>query len=304
MRHLSWSGVNAIGVQCVYCWQISKRCGAGFASAIHTLTHPLQHTGILPKTRPDESPFSICLEPIGVEDLGCKIAKLFAEVHPVSKVISHIVATEWQHSKWITAHSTNGALCCSRQLRADDGSHEHTMLPAESFRHQWHQVRAATSKQNGTDGHTLRILPLRIDHRALRCRRRVPCIRVCSLATTVWGPRLASPINQAFGGGLGHALPPHITIWGQRNVCEDGVLLQRLHCTQVGLVRCAWCHPKEPRLRVDGIQPAILSHVHPGDVISHTTHLPAGNGRNQHCKIGLATGTREGCNNVVFLALW
>ena len=157
---------------------------------------------------------------------------------------------------------------------ADDGSHEHTMLPAGSFRHQWHQVRAATFKQNGTDGYTLRILPLRIDHKALRCRRHVPRIRMCSLATTVWGSRLASPNNQAFGGGLGHALPLHIIIWGQRNVCEDGVLLQCLHCT---------------RIADDG------SHEH--------TMLPAGSFRHQWHQVRAATSKQKGTDGHILRIL-
>jgi len=43
--------------------------------------------------------------------------------------------------------------------------------------------------------------------------------------------------------------------------------------------------------------------LHPSDVVSHTLHLPAGQGRLHHGQVGLATGAGEGCCYVALYPL-
>ena len=47
--------------------------------------------------------------------------------------------------------------------------------------------------------------------------------------------------------------------------------------------------PKKPGLGVDGVEPAVVAELHPGDVVADRLDLPALQRRDQHREVGLAT---------------
>ena len=59
---------------------------------------------------------------------------------------------------------------------------------------------------------------------------------MCGDAAAVRRPVLAGPIDQVRGLFFGHAFPPDIAIVGERDIGEDAVGLDRLHCARVGVV--------------------------------------------------------------------
>ena len=61
----------------------------------------------------------------------------------------------------------------------------------------------------------------------------------------------SSPFHEVrwAGGSVGHPLPPHVAVVGERGVGEDGVAVQGEHGVRVGVGVGAGCHPEEPGLR-------------------------------------------------------
>ena len=114
-------------------------------------------------------------------------------------------------------------------------------------------------------------------------------------------PVLALPVNQVRGWLVAHAFPPDVAVIGQRHVGEDGVTLQRVHAVRVGLEVRARGHTEIAGFGVDGVQPAILVGLDPGDVVPDGADLPAAEARrrHQHRKVGLAAGAGEGRGDVV-----
>ena len=106
------------------------------------------------------------------------------------------------------------------------------------------------------------------------------------------------------GASFAHAFPPHVAVVGQRDVGEDDVFLQRRHGIEVGLLAGAGGHAEETGFGVDGVEPAVLCRLDPGDVVADGGDLPAVEalGRNQHREVGLAAGRREGRGDVGLLA--
>src|SRR5262249_23714228 len=66
--------------------------------------------------------------------------------------------------------------------------------------------RTPPAKEKSSDRHALRVLPLRIDGRALRGEHREPRVGVCSEAPAARRPLLALPIDEAGRRALGHSL--------------------------------------------------------------------------------------------------
>ncbi len=101
-----------------------------------------------------------------------------------------------------------------------------------------------------------------------------------------------------------HALPPDVTVVGQRDVGEHRVAdVDRAHRVGVGLLVGARCDAEEAVLRVDRPQPAVRTDAHPGDVVAQRLDLPAGDGRREHREVGLAAGARKRGRDVVGLLL-
>ena len=176
------------------------------------------------------------------------------------------------------------------------------MLPGKCFRHQRYKGVPSSSKNDGTNRHSVWILPVRIQNRTLRCRSCVPTVWMCRLTSTTWCPLLAQPICQLLWRCFRHAFPPNISRFRQRNIGEDRVVLDGLHSTKIGTVRCSRSHSKEPGFRIDGIQSSILANVQPSNIVTNTTHCPSGQRWNQHGQIRLSTGTGESCTNVVLFS--
>ena len=115
----------------------------------------------------------------------------------------------------------------------------------------------------------------------------------------VRGPVVALPVDQVRGRLVGHALPPHVALVGQRDVGEDGVAPHGAHRVGVGLHRRSRRDAEEPGLRVDRVQATVLAVAHPADVVADRLDLPARDARLEHREVGLAAGARERRGQVV-----
>ncbi len=115
-------------------------------------------------------------------------------------------------------------------------------------------------------------------------------------------PVLAAPVGQVGGRCVGHALPPHVAVVGERGVGEDAVAAHRLHGVGVGLHARARGHPEEPGLGVDGVEASVGAELHPADVVPDGLHLPSRDGGDEHGQIGLAARRREGAGDVAHIA--
>ncbi|CEO97961.1 hypothetical protein PBRA_006075 [Plasmodiophora brassicae] len=98
----------------------------------------------------------------------------------------------------------------------------------------------------------------------------------------------------AVRSGIPHSCPT--TSWrsGWNPLTSLGSAFQRVIPNEQGLGgRSTWGNSKESCFRIDGIQAAIWSDLHPGDVVANTLHLPAGDTRLHHCQVRLATSGWE-----------
>ena len=118
-------------------------------------------------------------------------------------------------------------------------------------------------------------------------------------------PSLAAPVQALRRRLVGHAFPPDAALRRERNVGEDCVPGQRRHRIGIGLGARPRRNAKEASLGIDGAQFARCVRLDPRDVVAHGPDLPAieALGWNQHGKIRLAAGGREGRSNVGLLLL-
>src|SRR5215831_12544070 len=100
-------------------------------------------------------------------------------------------------------------------------------------------------------------------------------------------PPLSLPVEAFLRGFIGHAFPPHATIWRKRNIRENAVLCESRHGIGVGLWGSTGRDAKKACLRIDGSQPTVFVRPNPGDVIANGPNLPALKPRwgYEHCKI-------------------
>ena len=153
------------------------------------------------------------------------------------KILGHVVATERQHRKWITAHHTLFTHCSSSGFRAHGRGHVNALSPITRLSHQRHGGRATAAKDEGVNDNTLRVIPFGIQHRVLRGRDGKACIGMCGFNTFLFcllrSPVSPLPVDAVCRWNLAHAFPPHVAVIGQRHVCEDGVLGQGGHAIKV-----------------------------------------------------------------------
>ena len=138
-----------------------------------SLEHPLEHTGIFTKPRPDKLAVFVSSEPIHTKDFGqtrAGSAELLTKVQPMRKIIGHVVATKRKHRKRITTDHALLAGGCGRGLAAHGGRHVHALLPVAGLGHQWHRGGTSSSKNKCINDHTLRVVPALVNHRILRGR--------------------------------------------------------------------------------------------------------------------------------------
>ena len=275
-------------------------------AAVRALDDPLQDAKVLAEARPQEIAFLVAPEPVHAENPQ-RVRQVPPEVQPVVEVVGHVVAGERQHREWVAAHLAKLARGRGGHLRTHGGCGVHAVVPVESLVNQRHPVRAPATEDERRDRDALRVVGRRVDHRALTDRRGEARVGMCGLAPAVGCPVLAGPVDQVRGGCLGHALPPHVAIVGQRDVGEDGVGTYRRHRVRVGLRIGAGCDTEETCFGVNRSKLAVRPWLDPGDVIANGRHLPAllleHLGRDEHGEVGLAAGAWEGGDDVGFLAL-
>ena len=169
------------------------------------------------------------------------------------------------------------------------------MPPIKRLRHQRHITHPAATKDHRMDADALRLLPIRINHRAIDRRCSEAAIRVRGWRFARWSPVVPLPVDQMRRHLIRHPLPPDVSVVSQRDIGKDGIFRTRVHRTRVRLIRSAWRDTKEPGLRIDRIETTILTGLDPSNIVADACHFIALHffGRNDHCKIRLTTGARE-----------
>ena len=114
---------------------------------------------------------------------------------------------------------------------------------------------------------------------------------------------LALPVDQVRGRLVGEALPPDVAVVGLGDVGEDAVGVERAHRVGVGLLAGAGGDAEEAGLGVDGVEPAVVAELHPGDVVADGLDLPARQRRDEHGHVRLAARRRERGGDVALLAV-
>ncbi len=174
--------------------------------------------------------------------------------------------------------------------------------------HQGNRTGATAAKQKSVDRDPFGIFPVTCNCRALSRRSGKTRIRMRNFFS-FWtfiacrcGARHAVPINDCSFSGIADTLPPHVAVFGQTTVGENGVFLDRVHGILVREIRCPWCYAEEPRFRIDSVQAAVLSEFHPRDVIAYGLDLPSRKGRDHHSQIRFATCRGKRRTNVLGLS--
>ena len=162
-----------------------------------------------------------------------------------------LVAAERQHRERVVAQVADAAEGRRGLLGAHRGADEHAVAPVARLVDERHGRGAAPTEEHGRDRDALRVLPLVGDHRALRCRRAEPGVRVRRGGVGLRRPVLALPVGHVRRRLAVHALPPHVAVVGERDVREDGVVGEREHRVRVGLEVGAGRDAEEPELGVD-----------------------------------------------------
>ena len=227
----------------------------------------------------------------------------------MAEVFGHVVARERQHGERIAAHDALLARCSGGRLRPHRRGHVNALDPVARFGDQRHGGAAAPTEDEGIDRHAGRVVPLAIERRVVGGGDGEARVRVGGLGARLLcdlgRPVLTLPVDQVGRRFLGHALPPHVAIVGQRDVGEDDVAGERGHAVGVGGFVGARRDAEVTGLRVDGVQAAIRARLDPRDVVTDGGDLPAleAFGRDQHGKVGLAAGRRKRRRDVILLAL-
>ena len=223
------------------------------------------------------------------------------------EVFAHVVAAEGEHGEGVAADGS----CLevergSGNLRTDDRTEEHTMVPVGSLVHERNGARAASTEEDGVYRHTLGIFPFGGDSRALLCRSGKAGIgmgrRSLFLVALVLNPLIAFPVHELAGCVITDLFPPDVSVFGKGTVGEDGVFLDGIHGALVRVLIGTGRNTEESRFRVDGIEPSVCSELHPGNVVTDGLNLPSGDGRNEHGKVGLSACGGEGAGNILYLA--
>ena len=181
------------------------------------------------------------------------------------------------------------------------------MLPAEGLVDERRGLRAASAEDNGADGHTLGIVKLRAQARAVARRRGEAAVGVGGLFGALRRPRAAAPVDRAGGRRLVEPLPPDgVVAQIEGDVRKDRILVRRNERVGVRLHRRTGRHTEEAVLRIDRPESAVLADAQPRNIVAHAPNAPApalkALGRDQHGKVRLAAGGREGRRDVLDLA--
>src|SRR6266540_1322768 len=138
--------------------------------------HPLEHARVLTEAGPHELAVGVLAEPVhAVDPWQLRFVGASRHAQPVGEVVGHVVAAERQHREGVASQLAKATDGGGGLLGAHRGAHEHAVLPVARLEHQRHGRGAAPAEQERGDGHTLRVLPLGRDNRALRRRHAEPC---------------------------------------------------------------------------------------------------------------------------------
>ena len=141
-----------------------------------------------------------------------------------------------------------------RSLRSHRRPDIHPGTPVERLVHQRHRVRAPATEDKRADRHPVRILPSRIDRRALRGRRRKSRVRMRRLPPSFLRdrgrPTLPLPVRQLSRWFISQPFPPHAAFRSQRDIREDAVLRQSRNRVRIGFGRCPRRNAKKSGLRL------------------------------------------------------
>ena len=191
------------------------------------------------------------------------------------------------------------------------GANVNTCAPVERLVNQRHGGGAAAAEDNRADEYALRVLPGRIDGRALRCGSSEPRIGMSGLGSGLLGdlgrPLFSLPVETLRRRLVGHSLPPDPSFGGECDVGKNRVFRERGHGVRVRLDGSAGRDAEEAKLRIDRAEPTLRVGSNPGDVVADGPDSPAFllkmTRRNEHGEIRLATGARESRGDVGFLTL-
>src|SRR5690348_745324 len=86
----------------------------------NSFTNPFQNSRVLSKTRPQKVSFFVSSEPVHIKNLWTVVTKVFSEFNPVVEIISHVVATERKHCKWISTNVTKFSFGSGSHFRRND----------------------------------------------------------------------------------------------------------------------------------------------------------------------------------------
>ena len=221
---------------------------------------------------------------------------------PVREVVSHVVAAERQHGEGVAPQVAHRAGLGGRGLRRHDGAEEHAVLPVVRLEDKRDDAGAAAAEEDGADRHAGRVLPLGGDSRVLGGRGGEAGIGMRGGRARFGRPVVALPVGQVSRRRVGHALPPDVTVVGQRGVGEDAVAGEGEDGVGVGVGVGAGRHTEEAGLGVDGVEAAVGTELHPADVVTDRLDLPAVDGRDEHGQVGLAARRREGAGDIADVA--
>ena len=302
---VGWFDIEARGVERVGGGEVADRGLVGGGGAVEAFEDPFEDTAVFAVARPHEVALFVTAEPIDEEDLGEFFFIGFCSyLEPMLEVVGHVVAAEGEHGHWVEAefaHLAAGGCCC---FGGHDGAEEDTVVPVEGLGHQWDSGAAAAAEEDGGDGNAGWVLPLGGNAWALAGRGGEAGVGVCCGGFGFWSPGLVFPVGDTGGGFLGHAFPPHVAIFGDGGVGEDGVAPHGVHGIDVGFVAGEWGDAEEAGFGVDGVELAVGAVLHPADVVTNGFGFPAWDGGHEHGEVGFAASRREGGGDVFEFALW
>src|SRR5213082_896463 len=115
---------------------------------------------------------------------------------------------------------------------------------------------------------------------------------------------MAAPIDRVRRRRAVFPFPPDIALIGECDVCEERVVLNRLHRVRIRFVTRPGHDAEISVLGIDRVKPSVRADLHPGDVVADRGDLPAFEmrGRNEHREICFAAGARERRGNVMLSA--
>jgi len=255
--------------------------GNGGVLAIATAEDPSKDTAVVTIAWPEVLAV-ILSEPVDHEDLGKVGTRVLADINPVLEVVTHVIPAEWEHGEWVTTDASLEIKSGSSNLRAYDGAIEDTSDPAVSLIDKWDGSGATAAEEDSTDWDTCRVLPLRGNARALASRGRETRVGVGNRLVAGWVILDTLPIDGTLGARSVHALPPDITVGSETDVGEDGVLLATVHGIGVGLEVGARGDTEEASFGVDGMEIAVLTELHPSDIVANSLNLPARKSGDKH----------------------